>query len=330
MRLDADLQKKLVVQAAQSPSVHNVQPARWRFDGEALHLIEDTTRRIPAGDPSGRDTAVSLGAAAEGMALALSARGLSLVADEAGDAQPPEDDRYPVARRFRIGAGAGADPLAAVLGERYSHRAAFAAVTEADRLAAQALGDEGVAVITQADALQATARLYDAASLRFFRNTEFRAELLSWMRLSRDHPRWAIDGLNAEAMAMSPIEAMGAGMVLGPKAFAIFDRLGLAGPLTAEASRVTGSAAVLVLHRPATEDPFDTGRVFHRQWLSVVAAGFQGAVMAALADDEAARTALAAIAGVPDGRRIVTTLRIGRPSGTAPVRARMNVDDVLL
>ena len=327
--IDREIQLALVAEAAQSPSVHNVQPARWRFAGDTLLLFEDVRRRLPAGDPSGRDTGVSLGAASEGMAIALSARGWNLteIMPDAGIAVP---DHLRVARAFRLVAGAKIDLLHAQLGKRYSHRGAFAKATVADHKAAEDLANDDLAVITDDHRLPIIGRVYDAASLRFFRDDAFRAELLSWMRLSPRHPQWAIDGLNADAMAMSRIEAVGAGMVLGPRAFPVFDRLGLAGPLTGEAARVTASAGVLVLHRADDEDPFATGRAFYRHWLGVVAAGFQGAVMAALADDAQAQATLAALAQVPKGRRIVTTLRIGRMTGEPPKRARLEVDDLLV
>ena len=320
----------LVAEVSQSPSVHNVQPARWRFDGDMVILFEDTTRRIPAGDPTGRDTRTSLGSAIEGLTLALSHRGLGL------EAVPlPELAALPVhilpIKAFRITEGAADDPLHRVMAERWSYRGAFARVTPEDRAAATALTGDDIAVLSGPETLRRVGAVYDAASLRFFRDPAFRAELVSWMRLSRDDENWALDGLNAESMALSPIEATGAGIVLGPKMFPLLDRVGLAGPLTAESAKVTGAAAVLVLHRPADEDGLATGRAFHRAWLRFTAAGFSGAVMAALADDDDARATLAELTGLPEGRRIVTTFRIGRNTGAKrPQRARLNPADLLV
>jgi len=320
----------LVAQISLSPSVHNVQPARWRFSDDGAILFEDTTRRIPAGDPTGRDTRTSLGSAIEGLALVLSARGMGLE-----PADLPELPGLPAHIRpvvaFRFTGGAVADPLHAVMARRYSHRGAFAKVTPDDRSAAAALAGDDVAVIDDPEALKGVGRIYDEASLRFFRDDAFRAELVSWMRLSRGHPRWTLDGLNAEAMALSGLEAAGAGLVLGPKAFPMLDCIGLAGPLTAESAKVTGAAAVLMLHRPESEDGLFTGRAFHRAWLRFTEAGFVGAVMAALADDDASRNELARTIGLPAGRRIVTTFRIGRSNGTPPPkRARLDPADLLI
>ena len=322
--------RELVGEVSLSPSVHNVQPARWRFGDDGAILFEDTTRRIPAGDPTGRDTRTSLGSAIEGLSLALSARGLGLEGTALPGTSDLPDHIRPVAA-FRFARGAATDPLAVVRTQRYSHRGGFAKVAAADRDAASALASDDIAVIGDADALKRVGRIYDAASLRFFRDDAFRAELVSWMRLSPGHPRWALDGLNAEAMALSGIEATGASLVLGPNAFPLLDRIGLAAPLTAESAKVTGACAVLVLHRPQAEDGLETGRAFHRAWLRFTAAGFVGAVMAALADDDDARNELARTIGLPAGRRIVTTFRIGRGNGgPQPKRARLDPADLLI
>jgi hypothetical protein len=325
--MSPELYHEIVAEMALAPSVHNVQPARWRFSGDHVSLFEDTSRRVPACDPGRRDTGVSLGAAIEGLSLALSARGFALEdADE--DTMAPPDMRFVC--RFRVVEGGQTDPLHPFVDRRYSHRGGFAKPMADDRLAAEGLTATDCAVVSAPDALRTVAGHYDRASLRFFRDAEFRAELVSWMRLDPRHPRWALDGLNAEAMALSRIEAMGAGMVLGERAFPLLDRVGLAGPLTAEAPKVTGAAAVVVLHRPDGEDHLTTGRAFYRAWLRAVAAGFQGAIMAALADDEAARSALTAMAGIPSGHRVVTALRIGRTQAQPPIRARLPIEDTLV
>ena len=50
--------------AGLAPSVHNTQPWRFTWDGQRLDVLEDRTRALPVLDPSGRDRAVSIGAAA--------------------------------------------------------------------------------------------------------------------------------------------------------------------------------------------------------------------------------------------------------------------------
>src|SRR3954471_6917730 len=62
----------LVHEAARAPSVHNVQPARWRFEpGGDVVLFRALDRTLPVADPTGHDVQASLGAALEGMAIPL-------------------------------------------------------------------------------------------------------------------------------------------------------------------------------------------------------------------------------------------------------------------
>ena len=329
MILDGEMQRTLVAEASLAPSVHNVQPARWRFTDDGLLLFEDRGRRLPAADPSGRDAATSLGAAAEGMAIALSRHGLRL--EDAGeDGLPGAIGELVPIRRFHLSEGAAPDPLAAFVALRQSRRGPFLPPSGADREAALALQGEYAAIIADEKAVAEVATLADQAGLGYFRNGPFRAELLSWMRLSPRHRRWSLDGLNAEALALSRLDRFGAGLVLGAL-FRLIDRLGLSRAVTTEAATVRSAAALIVFHRPADDPFFEGGRAFYRLWLRVVEAGFQAAVMAALADDEAASDALRGRLSLSSDRRIASVLRIGRTKPeTAYPRARLPVEDLLV
>lgn len=316
----------LAAEAALAPSVHNVQPARWRFSGDRLILWEDMSRRLPAGDPDGRDAATSLGAAAEGMALALSTRGLALT-ERTADTLPQPEGSLVARRLFGIVAGAE-DPLQRFVATRQSYRGAFGALNEKDRRAAAALVSEDCAVVAETDRIAAIALQVDRSGHRFFRDDAFRAELRSWMRLRHSDPRWARDGLNAEAMAMSPLAARGAALVLGPL-FRPLDGVGLAAPLTAEATTIKGATAILLFHRPQGEPRFASGRAFYRLWLRVEQAGLRAAVMASLADDPVGAASVSGL--LPTGRVLVSALRVGRaPPDSAYPRARLPVEELIV
>nr|WP_314446067.1 hypothetical protein [uncultured Sphingomonas sp.] len=318
--------RALVEEAMLAPSVHNVQPARWRLIGDdGLLLLEDRSVRLGVGDPHGHDAAISLGAAAEGLRLAAARQGAALV--PLGDLPGAVGPLSPVAT-FRLDLGKGqADPLAEFVEARRSWRGTFAAPTDKDRQAAEALAAGDTSIITDLTTLPALA---DQASFHFMRDREFRRELLSWMRLSRRHPRWHKDGLSADAMAMGRFEAIGAGLVLGPL-FGLLDRLHLAAPLLSEEGKTQGSAGLVVFHRPADEPPFVSGAHFYRCWLRIEAAGFGAAVVAALADHRPSAEKVAQLAGLPPGRRVVSTFRIGRrPGGANCSRSRQALDDVIV
>lgn len=296
----------LAAEANLAPSVHNTQPTRWRLapDG-AVEVLEDTTRRLPVGDPLGRDADVSHGCAIEGFALACARRGQSITVEPLSG----EGALRPVARLI-LGDDPGPDPLQAAVPVRRTYRGAFAKDSAAARLDAIPAADD-LTLVGHPTGIGHLAALNDIASLKTFRDAAYRAELVSWMRLSRRHPGWALDGLNAEAMEMSGVEAAGAGFVLRPGVFEALDGLGLARLFVAEAPVVRSAAAIALFHRPDGEPPLATGRRFHRLWLEFTAAGLDAAPMAVLADDVPTRTEIAAAFAIPPGRRLITAFRLG-------------------
>lgn len=317
----------LAAEAALAPSVHNVQPARWRIEDDGATLFEDPARRLPAADPTGHDAAMSLGAATEGFRLAAGkiGRGLAVERLKGGESDPLRS-----VARLRLVGTVDEDPLAAWVDTRSSFRGSFAKPSAADRGDAAALAGEDAAVLADPAILKIVGRQLDGASWRFMREAAFRRELLSWMRLSRGHPGWMRDGLNAEAMAMGPIAAKGAGLVLGPL-FGPLTLVGMAKPLISEGGRIAKDAAVILFHRPVGEDPFDSGGHFYRLWLGIEAAGFGAAVLAALADDPDTNAGAKAAAGIPQDRRLVSAFRIGRrPAGPVAARARLPLGELLI
>jgi hypothetical protein len=305
----ADLEA-LVAEANLAPSVHNTQPTRWRIepDGRIL-VLEDAARRLPVGDPTGRDAQVSHGAAIEGFALACGARGRAVVVDPVTE---PTVQGLRAVARLTLAGEAHADPLRRLVPLRRTYRGAF---VRSDARVDGLIADD-VTLVTDVRAMADIARLNDEASLRTFRDAPYRAELVSWMRLSSRHPNWSLDGLNAEAMEMSSFEAAGAGFVLRPRVFEIVDGLGLARLLTGEIRVVRSAAAIVLFHRPIGEDPMQTGRRFYRLWLEFAALGLSAAPMAVLADDPVARDALSTRCGLPRHRQLITAFRLG----VAPTR----------
>jgi hypothetical protein len=322
MGLDRDMFRKLVAEAALSPSVHNTQPTRWRLtpDGQ-VEVLQDDSRRLAIGDPEGRDLNVSHGSAVEGFCLVSGLRGLAVEVRPGGG----------VVTRLDVGPGGFADPLAAFLAQRRTWRGKFEQGAAATAALARLERSDDVTVVQTPDEVARLADLYDAASLRWFRNAPYRAELVSWMRLSRRHPSWSLDGLNAEAMQMSAIEAAGAGLVLRPGVFEGLDRIGLAGALVAEAAVVRSASAIALFHRPAGEAPFETGRWFHRVWLGFTQVGLSASPMAVLADDIEARARVQADFGIGDDRRLITAFRLGvAPARGVTPKPRLPLDALIV
>jgi nitroreductase len=322
-------QEEIVAEASRAPSVHNVQPARWRFHGETVSLLEDRSRRLPAGDPSGRDTAASLGAAFEGMRIALSTRGLSLSEPEhAGSAA---SERLALVCTARLTAGATSDELAPFVDRRRAWRGKFAPVdaATASALTAMAASRDDVIIGNSADDVHAASRLNDSCSWEFLSDSAYQAELYEWMRFSRDDPRWHRDGLTADCLAMSGVEQAAAKLLFKPSNFRILRMVGLGRPLVAEAARVKTSSAVVVLHRPEKEPAFESGRAFYRLWLELTSIGVVACPMSSIADSARGASDVRVRWGVPRGHRVMNVLRVGAAPSEPPRSARLPVSELL-
>ena len=308
MRLTSDDFPALVETANLAPSVHNTQPTRWRLsaDGSVI-VLEDTTRRLPVADPTGRDALVSHGAAIEGFSLACGDAGTAVNVEPLDG--PAEAGLRPVAR-LTLSADGAADPLGMHVPARRSHRGVFAKGAAPANMDLLTAGGDVTLVRTPAG-VKRLAQLNDQGALRTYRDTAYRGELRQWTRLSRSHPNWALDGLNAEALEMSGFQAAGAGVVLAPRVFEALDRIGVAPLLVAEAAVVRSAYAVALFHRPATEEPLLTGRRFYRLWLEFESLGLSAAPMSVLADDVEISSIIAREFALPAGRRLINAFRLG-------------------
>jgi hypothetical protein len=280
------------------------------------------------GDPQGLASQKSLGAAAEGVCLALSARSLA-----ARVAPAPDDDSFPHRRVALITPSPGGtiDPLC----ESVFSRASYRGLMEDDGRAQAALdvletACADVHFIRDRHGKSFIADYFDTISLEVLRGRAYRLELLSWMRLNRSHPDHARDGLNSDAMALSPLEAAGAGIVLGAPMFGILDTIGVAGALISEKQKVNAASAVALFHAAENADAFDIGRRYYRMWLELEAAGLCACPMSVLADVPAAAHHLMRDFSLPPNRQLVTVLRVGtRTPGNTHPRVRLPLDELI-
>ena len=318
----------LVREAARAPSAHNVQPARWRFEpGGDVVLFRARDRELPVADPTGHDVQASLGAAFEGMAIALSRLGLTLrapVPERAAQAEGCE----PV-MRARISRGATVDPLAAYVGERRTYRGRFTRRGARELAAARSLAAADVHVIDDALDIRASSRSHDAATWHFESQPAHHAELWSWLRLSPHDPRYRRDGLNADCLALSALERMAASVLLRPIVFSSLARLRLARHLVSEATQVRSAIALLLFLPRRTDPAFDVGRRFYRVWLELTRAGLHAAPMSASADDPAVRAQYDSL--VSADRRLANVLRVGHaPEGGVAESFRLPAPELMV
>jgi nitroreductase len=331
-KVTPQLLRELVDDARLAPSIHNIQPTRWRLsDDKGVWLVDDTRVRAPCADPEAHDVRLSQGAALEGMSLALNRRGLSIAELTLGKQQLSA--QHVALCRLTVGRASAMDPLCDSVTGRMSWRGTFSKSNGDDRgFAMLASSRDDIVCVRDKARIAEIAAWGDEADLSFLRDPHYRRELLDWMRLSRQHPRYRYDGLNREALAMNAIEGAGATLVLGTL-FAAIDRAGLARPLVSDRGKTSSAAGLALFVRPKDEDPLVTGRHFYRLWLEIHRAGFAACPISALADHPEINRRLCELAAIgSDTHRLVNVFRVGRPATSQlPARHfRLPVDELIV
>lgn len=333
--LTPDQKAAIVAEANLAPSVHNTQPTRWRFIENRIEIWADPARFLAVGDPQLHDAALSCGAALEGTIMALAERGFNAVRIQEhwsdGTLSPAG---FRLCASLSVEDGASPNPLNAFIRQRFTWRGAFrpAAARHLDQ-AEHAISSlsAGTLVRTQED-IEWLADLNDDLSLKFFSDKPYRDELKRWMRLSRTHPDWDHDGLSAQAMQMSAIEAAGARVALASPVFEWLKAIGIAKSLISERDHTLSASGIVLFHTPRDLPPVETGRSFYRMWLELTRAGLVAWPMAVVADDPAGNSACQARFAIPQDHRLINLLRVGaceNPSAR-PDTARLSVEQLIL
>jgi hypothetical protein len=332
--LTPELQEAVVAEANLAPSVHNTQPTRWSFDDRTITLYVDESRLLMVGDPTGQDAGVSCGGALEGTTIALSRHGMTVASVEDLWEERSTGPRpgLQVAARLKVGDG-GLDALAPFVDQRFTWRGLFEPVPKADVDAffAWALDSQLVTFVSDRPDLEFIADLNDTMSLGVMRDRPYREELVSYMRLSKHHPEWAVDGLNLDAMQMSAIEGHMAKVALKHPFFEGIDAVGLARMMVSERDKTLSAAGVAFFSVPLGTPPLEMGRAFYRCWLHFTRLGFVAWPMAVLADDpHAAQTCIARF-NVPVRHKLINVFRVGAiDRARRPATARLATAELIV
>jgi hypothetical protein len=327
VRLPDGVFRSLVAKASRAPSVHNIQPARWRCDGQSLTLFRALDRALPVADPSGHDVDVSLGAAFEGMSLALSEIGVELGHPFPSDAKA---DGCSAVCQALLSDALEDDPLAIYIEHRRSYRGKFDNASGRDIRALRQLQQEDAIVVTDRSIIDELASSYDRAAWKFESRADYHHELWSWLRLSGHDPRWHRDGLNADCLSLSRVERIAAATLFRPRAFGVLSNVGIGQLLISEAPKIRTAAAVIVFSPHRSMSAFDVGRRFYRLWLEITSIGLHAVPMSASADDPDTNSAIAAMLSLDPSRRIMNLLRAGRARVEPALSPRLPVDELIV
>lgn len=312
--------KNLVRYATLAANSHNTQAWKFTATQTTIGLFPDESRRTPVVDPDDHHLYVSLGCAAENLAIAGRAGGWP------GELLATPGDGSAIRYDFAEGA-AHADPLFDAIPLRQSTRANYDGrpITAVDLAVLERAGAEpGVrlVILTEETARAKLRDLIVAGNDAQMTDPAFVAELLEWIRFNpRDAMRTGDGLLSAASGSPSLPGAVGRRLfplVATPKGEA--DRY-------ARQAASTPAFAVFFAERADNEHWTAVGRACQRMLLTATTLGLRHAFVNQPVEVAAFRSDLAALAGEA-GRRPDLMLRLGY-GPTMPYSPRRPVDAVL-
>ncbi|MCZ2817962.1 hypothetical protein O2W16_17815 [Modestobacter sp. VKM Ac-2984] len=317
---------QVVEQAVRAPSIHNTQPWTFTAAGDRLEVRRDSSRALPAIDPTGRQQVLSCGVAVHFAVVALRAAGFATDVDLVPD--PADPEHLATVRVVGPAEPSASDVrLAAAIDARHTDRAPFLAeplpAGLVDRLQAEA-GRDGVWLkpISRVEEEAAVAVLLDQGEQQELRDPAYLAELQAWTRTDPEAP----DGVPVAAL---PTEGRATN-------FAVRDFAGGGGPHDVPATPADDDPPPPVEHPSvvllgtAADDRaawVQAGTALGRLLLSITDAGLAASPLTQALDQGWVRNRLTArldLVGHPQ-----MMLRLGRPSGEQVTTGRRPVAEVL-
>ena len=295
--------RDLIRYATLAPNGHNAQPWRFRVAEGRIAILPDLSRRTPVVDPDDHHLFVSLGCAAENLALAAAATG------RPGTANFDPQDGGAIMFDFERGPPAPSGMFDAIA-QRQSTRADYdgrtVSPTDLDLLAkAAAIPGVDLALLTDRPRINAVRDLVVTGNSAQMADKAFVRELKSWLRFNPTQALRAGDGLYSVASGNPAMPDW-----LGPYAF---DLMATAESQNESYARQIRTSAGIAVFVGAGETPADwvaVGRACQRFALQATALGMKHAYINQPVEVPGLRPELATLIGAP-GRRPDIVMRFG-------------------
>jgi hypothetical protein len=303
-----------------APSVHNTQPWLWQITNTGLELYVNPIRKLLIGDKEGTDLALSMG-----MALDATHKVAEALGWQSTQTLHPVDWKnihtvpHPVllAQLHLSPSVPGTNHLEAIQ-HRRTCRTGFTPPSAQDKANAKTcIAPFPFTWIDSETDYGWCIDKGDKASLILMRDSTYRRELLSWMRLTQT--THAQDGMTAAALGLGPVMARLAKVALD-QGFKPLDNIGLTPMLFSEKTMSKHACGIALLTAPEDHNPVQVGQLWFSYWLALHQHGLAGWPMASLVDDPKTKEAIQARFGITTP--LWGAMRVGRPNNfpASPVR----------
>jgi hypothetical protein len=296
--------KTLIYYATLAPSSHNTQCWQFRLADGAITILPDQSRRCPVVDPDDHHLYVSLGCAAENLAQAAQAHGLSgniTFLDAGAGAVQVALEPAPIV----------VSPLFEAIPQRQCTRTEYdgqpLTTAELDQLAIAGTGD-GVRVLllTTPGDIETVVDYVVQGNTAQMTNPAFVQELKSWIRFNDAAAIRTGDGLSSRSSGNPSIPGW-----LGNLLFPVLLRVPAENDKLARQIRSSAGIAVFVSEVNDKAHWVEAGRCYERLALQATALGIRNAFVNQPVEVASLRPAFARALGIAEGRPDLV-MRFGR------------------
>ena len=309
--------------ATLAPNSHNTQPWKFRLGADEVEVLPDVSRRTPVVDPDDHHLYVSLGCAAENLAIAGNASG------QPADIGVTADRNEGTSIQVKLGRGASRDTeLCQAILARQSTKSPYdgqALPTGELRRLEQAASMPGVDVvfITERPRLDEALQFIQQGNGAQMDDADFVRELKDWIRYNPAAALKSCDGLLSTCSGHPSATNW-----LGPIIFSLAFKRDAENRKLAKQLHSSAGLAVFVSETENPEGWIQVGRSFERFALQATVLGIRHAHVNMPIEVPAVRPAFADWLGIP-GRRPDLVIRFGK-AAPMPMSIRRPVDSVIV
>lgn len=319
---NADKLRFLLRYAILAPSGHNTQPWLFRINGDLVELWADRKRALPVVDPQDRELAISCGAAAGILRLAMGHFGHRGEIELLPDSNEPD-----LLARVALGESChphaeGESAFRAIVRRRTTRRRFTGSLPEGLQAQLRDIAAEEMvelALLTEPRSKAAVAALVSEGDKVQFADQRFRRELASWVHSRRKASR---DGMSGANFGMPDVLSAAGGLVIKT-----FD---MGNGIAAKDEEIAANAPALIVVATRADDEENwirAGIAHVRMVLSATAAGLTAAYLNQPIEVDRLRPRLKAAAGLSGIPQLL--FRIGQGPEVPPA-VRRPVEEVLL
>jgi hypothetical protein len=328
----------LAAAAILAANPHNTQPWRFRLGTDSVDVLADSSRALPATDPTGSELVAGLGAAVENMTIAAAAAGSTATIET-----HPADAGGAVARvtLATSNSGENGDLFPAIL-KRHTNRGPYSL----DQPVAAASLAEGAALLASLPRVQLSwlegaerdrfGALVNQATAAVVADTAQSDEIDRWWRATRDEIDRHRDGMTLDAQSLPPVTLF-LGKVLPPQTQQQNNQAWVKNTREVHVRTAAAFGLLSVADAADAECQLQVGRAYQRLHLWATAKGLAlqplNQVTERVARDRSQGRTSPLEAPLkeltPGGRIALFTFRIGHPTVDAGLSPRRRLADVV-